>query len=174
MVAVLLASPAAWAGVIQPSPYLPPELGEYVALQHATYPQDVILRDSSHQRFLNIVRTPDGADELEEFDSTLLGTADVIGFMNDIPIMLTGPVVVRVSNYTSGDTGTFDTEILSMSLVGTVGGIPVEVRESPTLDSLGETTITEVVLGGIAEIGGLPAWEIESYFDVYTELSVQG
>jgi hypothetical protein len=55
--------------------------------------------------------------------------------------------------------------MISMSLSGSVGGSNIQIRESPTLQSLGATTITD--LGG-----GL--WEIDSFFDVFTELSVDG
>ena len=70
-----------------------------------------------------------------------------------------------VRGYTSGQTGTFATEIISMSLSGNVGGTAVSVRESPTLGSTGQTTITD--LGG-----GM--YDIDSFFDVFTELSVNG
>ena len=55
----------------------------------------------------------------------------------------------------------FDTEMLQLDLVG--GGMPVMIRESPTLKSLGGTNQRD--LGG-----GL--YRIDSFFDVFTELSV--
>ncbi len=58
-------------------------------------------------------------------------------------------------------TGTFDAEILSMSL--TSGSMMI--REDSALDSTGQTTITD--LGG-----GL--FQIDSFFDVYTEFSLDG
>ncbi len=157
----------AQAGVILSSPYLPPEGGEYLAEYHAMYPQDVLMKDPKHSRFFNVDRTDDGnGNELETFDSTLEATASV-GGGPDVPVTLTGPVTVRVDAYSSGSTGTFATEIVSMSLTGSVGTTSVEVRVSPLpgLQSLGSTTIID--LGG-----GL--WEIDSFFDVYTELSVDG
>ena len=60
-------------------------------------------------------------------------------------------------------TGTFDTEMLSLDLVGLIQGVPVRVRESPTLASTGQTTITDIG-------GGL--FRIDSFFDVFTELSI--
>ena len=57
-------------------------------------------------------------------------------------------------------TGTFQTEMLGMSLIGTGG---VMIRESPTLQSLGQTKITDIG-------GGL--YHIDSFFDVFTELSL--
>jgi hypothetical protein len=57
--------------------------------------------------------------------------------------------------------GTFDTEMLSMNLVGG----PLMIRESPSKASLGKTTITGS--------GGGP-YMIDSFFDVFTELSLGG
>jgi hypothetical protein len=62
-------------------------------------------------------------------------------------------------------TGTFNTEMLSMDLSMMAG--QVQVRESPTLPSLGQTTITD--LGS-----GSGPYHIDSFFDVFTELSLDG
>ena len=165
IVTLMLMSTTAWAGVLQTSPDLPPEMGEYVAYYHAYYPQDVLLKDPIHSRFMNVTRVDDGSgNEIETFDSMLRATADVPSMgLFDEPVMLTGPVTIRVDAYASGATGTFATEIVSMSLTGMVGSIPIEVRESPGLPSLGQTTIGDLG-GGI--------YEIDSFFDVFTELSV--
>ncbi len=81
--------------------------------------------------------------------------------------LLTGSATFRivVPDDPFETTGTFATEIVSMSLSGDVGGIPVVIRESSTLPSQGWHTITD--LGG-------GQWEIDSFFDVYTELSIDG
>ena len=78
-----------------------------------------------------------------------------------VPIVLTGPVQTRVFGKIGNTTGTFDTEIVAMSLTGSVGGVSIHIRESPTLPSSGQTTITD--LGG-------GNWQIESFFDVFIEL----
>ncbi len=65
---------------------------------------------------------------------------------------------------------TFDTEIVSMSLTGDVGGLSVEIRESENELSAGDTIITRV---GINQDGG-DRFHIDSFFDVFTELSVDG
>jgi hypothetical protein len=59
----------------------------------------------------------------------------------------------------------FDTEMLQLELTG--GGLPagVRIRESPTISSTGQTNIAD--LGG-----GL--YQIDSFFDVFTELSIDG
>ncbi len=60
---------------------------------------------------------------------------------------------------------TFDTEMLQLDLSG--GSLPagVQLRESPTQPSLGQTTITG--LGG-------GNFHIDSFFDIFTELSIDG
>ncbi|MDP6545505.1 MAG: PEP-CTERM sorting domain-containing protein [Phycisphaerae bacterium] len=82
------------------------------------------------------------------------------------PVQLTGPVTVVVGPRNAGDPPemrTFDTEIISMSLSGDVGGLPIVIGESPSLASTGHTTITDL---------GNGQFQIDSFFDVFTELSV--
>ncbi|MDP6542675.1 MAG: PEP-CTERM sorting domain-containing protein [Phycisphaerae bacterium] len=59
----------------------------------------------------------------------------------------------------------FDTEMISMSLSGNVGGQGVDIRESPIRSSTGQTGIT-------TDPGG--SFVVDSFFDVFTELSVDG
>ena len=63
-------------------------------------------------------------------------------------------------------TGTFQTEMLQLNLQGTVPGLGAfMIRESPSKQSLGQVTITD--------IGG-GQYQIDSFFDVFTELSIDG
>jgi hypothetical protein len=175
--ASVLAATATSASVICTDPGLPPGCGEYRTAEdvHAAFADpdpaviEAIMHDVSHSRFLNIVLTPLGPDELEDFDSTLNALLDIelVGgsFLTDVPVSMTGPVSVLTSGKTGNTTGTFETEIIAMSLTGMVLGMPVEIRESPSLSTLGQTTITD--LGG-----GL--YQIDSFFDVFTELSMNG
>lgn len=70
-----------------------------------------------------------------------------------------------------GDTRVFDTEMLSMNLSGDFNsdpGAPPEpflIRESPTKQSLGQTSIQSLPGG---------QYQIDSFFDVFTELSLDG
>jgi len=80
-------------------------------------------------------------------------------------VTLSGPVETVVRGKGGATTGRWDTEILSMSLSGDFGGVSIEIRESPARQSPGETRVDD--LGG-----GL--YEIDSFFDVFTELSVNG
>jgi len=165
---LFLNSGAAHASLVTDSPLLPPTgpHAKYLspADVHATYngPGLVIeLENIIHFGFDNIQHIPSPPnDTLESFDSKVHGLASINGGPQ-FPILLTGPVQVMVFNYSPGDLGNFQTEMLSLDLSG--GG--VTIRESPTLPSLGQT--------GIAGIGG-GLYRIDSFFDVFTELSVDG
>jgi hypothetical protein len=65
---------------------------------------------------------------------------------------------------TTEPNGTIDTEMLSMNLTG--GSLPgsVALQESPSMTSAGQTTV-QPVSGG---------FQINSFFDVFTELSLDG
>jgi MYXO-CTERM domain-containing protein len=152
-----------------PDPLLPPihpnpTIGYYGRDLHAMYPQGVILNNPFHHAFTGVTRMPSGPDEMEYFSSVVDATVDIPpAGMYGLPVTLTGPVHTVVRNYTSGQLGTFDTEILSMDLTGNIGGQPVMIRESPTRQSLGRTTVSQ----GSNYI-------IDSFFDVWTELSLDG
>ncbi|MCX5671514.1 MAG: PEP-CTERM sorting domain-containing protein [Planctomycetota bacterium] len=66
----------------------------------------------------------------------------------------------------TGMVGSFDAEILSMDIAG--GGLPmgVQIRESPTKASIGRTTCTP--------LGGGGGYMIDSFFDIFTEVSLDG
>ncbi|MDD5065048.1 MAG: PEP-CTERM sorting domain-containing protein [Phycisphaerae bacterium] len=123
----------------------------------------ISLSDITHGSFTNISRSYIGGDEIEYFDSVVTAAVDISGIGN-FPAVLAGPVTAQVYSKTSGQTGTFQTEIISMTMSGNVGGVNVMVRESPTLSSSGQTSI-EMSSSG---------WYIGSFFDVYTELSIDG
>jgi len=158
-----LAIPAG-ADVITTNPNLPPNVGGYLSPTqvHACYPNcaNIDLTNIIHSFFLNIVRTPSGPNESETFSSTALGNVSVLlGPFN--PISLSGPVQTIVFGKVGNTTGTFATEMLSLNLSG--GG--VTIRESPTLSSTGQTSITDVGGGN---------FQIHSFFDIFTELSLDG
>ena len=74
-----------------------------------------------------------------------------------------GPANVTVQvcfTHQNGPTRFFDTEMLQLDIQGG----PLLIRESPTLQSTGKTAITN--LGG--------SYQIDSFFDIFTELSVDG
>jgi hypothetical protein len=157
------------------SPNLPPErdppncdriVSMYVGRDlHALYPNGIDFSDPLHRCFKNsqITVDPQTGDETETVDSTIEGT---INFgSGPQAATLTGPVTTVVRGKGGATTGSWDTEILSMSLSGDVGGIQVEIRESPSLPSPGETSVTD---------NGDGTYQVDSFFDVYTELSING
>jgi hypothetical protein len=158
-------------GIDTTNPELPPE-GVYLTAEdvHAMYDGvelDVVLEAAVHKPIADRAqREAVGPDELEIFPSefTAIVTVDQgAGPSAPTPILLTGPVETMVFNKIDNTTGTFDTEMISMTLTGDVGGLPVQIREDPDRPSLGQTDIVD--LGG-----GL--YHIDSFFDVFTELWV--
>ena len=89
--------------------------------------------------------------------------------MPPVEVELTGPVLTRLSNKADTTTGLFDAEIVEMTLSGEVPGVgPVVIRESPDLVSEGKTTIDTATSGGDGQ------FSVDSFFDVFTELLVDG
>ncbi len=155
-----------WAlGIDTTSPDLPPD-GVYVSPDqyHEYSVMGIVLDDPTHRPFVrDTIRVIDGDDEIETFDSEFNATEIGQGLG---PISLTGPVQVRTTDRALSETGTFDTEIVSMSLVGNAPGVGlIMIREDLQRASTGVTDIMD--LGG-----GL--YHIDSFFDVFTELSVDG
>ncbi|UCG53343.1 MAG: hypothetical protein JSW58_07260 [Candidatus Latescibacterota bacterium] len=163
----------AGAQVILADPALPPEsdppdcdnlISLYMAEGLAAeFPGPVKMCTPRHRCFTNVFRQQMGNDEVETFDSILDTKVDM--GLGSVWVTLTGPVTTRVYNKWGNTTGLFDAEIVSMSLSGSVGGYDIAVQESPALASLGQTDIVD--LGG-----GL--YHIDSFFDVFVELSVDG
>jgi hypothetical protein len=146
---------------------VPPSDGVYVSPQNAHAEYDapglqIILQSIQHSGFTNIVRTPAAGGTLETFDSTVAGDVSINGGPLT-PISLSGPVQVFLSGYTTGDIGgPFNTQMLSLTLQSASG---ILLQENPTQSSTGQTTITDL---------GSGKFRIDSFFDVFTELSLDG
>ena len=147
---------------------LPPQaVYAAVASVHRYGPVDEIqLRGSTHAQFSNAIPPPpsvSGAFTQHSFDSIIEGDL----FMNDVfagHIIANGQTTVRVVfDQALGNERFFDTELLQLDISG--GNLPfgVLIRESPTLASIGRTAIRD--------IGG-GQFQIASFFDVFTELSL--
>ena len=118
------------------------------------------------------ISPPDPGSPPEEFESFFDVFVDIdmrgadsffdvfVGVDTDVPTRLR---MNHLSTSSDGRTGTFDTEIIAMSLVGSMSGGPDVVIN--VLPSSGRTSITD--LGG-------GQWQIDSFFDVFTEISVDG
>ena len=179
LVALAASTVAASAAVDISSPNLPPIGNDlngnptgYLTPQqvHAMYSGPglvLVLSQAIHQPFAdqNLFRetVPGTNNEHEHFDSTLTAMVSANG-SPDQPVSLSGPVDTLVLGKAGNTTGTFQTEMLSLNLSGNSPFGPVMIRESPTLQSLGQTSITSTTGG----------FHIDSFFDIFTELSVDG
>lgn len=169
---ILSLAASSQASLITSSAGLPPVGGAYMtpADVHATYgggALTIILSQLQHQPFAGGSSHPTGVagDEQEDFNSGMSGLVSVNGGATQ-PASANGPVTTLVHNKIGNTTGTFATEMLQMNLNGTAPGLPpFMIRESPTKQSLGQTSITDIG-------GGF--YKIDSFFDVFTELSIDG
>jgi len=164
------------ASLITSDPGIPPLGGEYtsptVVLETYTSPDwTIILQDVHLGGFTEVVRTEVGTDELESFDATLTGLGTWIADRSGeaINFQLRGPMDLVTYEKAGQTTGWFDLEIVSMDLWGVIllpsAERVIEMRESPTFVSCGQIQITDL---------GDGTFEIASFFDIFTELSVDG
>ena len=153
-----------------PTPVLPPPDGVYVSPQdwHAIFAATgYAISNVSHRHFLfpsNSVPKPlpgPGQTIIEAFDSTV--EADVIQLGQPNVTRVSAPAHVMVSVTGTADPTIFDTEMLQLDIAGGTLGA-VMLRESPTRQSLGRTTV--VPSGSQYAIG--------SFFDIFVDMSLDG
>lgn len=164
--ALAVSSPLALAGhgVTANSPNLPPLGSSYVGQFHSWGGGMFTLTNPVHSGFtMNQPPPPPGGSQLHTFMSEVSGV--FMGPGITAPVMVPNvPVSVQVvsrPDLDTGDTRFFDTEMLQLDING--GGLMI--RESPTRPSTGQTSVTSLG-GGI--------YQINSFFDVFTELSLDG
>ena len=92
------------------------------------------------------------------------GNASIPGAL--VPFTLTGPLNVTTFSNVGQTTGTFAEEMTSMDLKGMLAGHSVEIILDPTQASTGQTTVTDIS-GGKGTL-----FDIHSFFDVFTEISI--
>src|SRR5215831_8779903 len=134
------------------------------ATWHVLYNNGIVIRDIRHRFFTaGTLPPPLGTTQIHTFDSQLdfeLSTDNGNTFQG-----VSAPATTTVSVTHSSDAEgieSYDTEMLSLDVQGLPGGI--RLRESPTLQSLGQTSI-EPAPGG---------YMVSSFFDVFTEISLDG
>ena len=130
---------------------------------HAAYPGPIEMTNPRYKCFQNVYRQAIGYDEQETFDCIWECEID-LGF-GPMAVTLTGIGTHMVYGRLLSTAGTFDCVIVYLDVSGTAGGYHIQLRESPALVSAGVTDIFDVG-------GGL--YEIDSFFDVYTEISIDG
>ena len=170
IVAVLVALPQlAVAAVVATADCLPP-LGQHFKYTapgyHARFTDGTNVFDLTnpiHGGFTACVAPPVSGSQVHSFGSTVFFDLSI---NNGPSSQFSAPAAVSVMvtfNNLLGPTRFFDTEMIQLDISG--GTLPpgVLVRESPTLQSTGKTSIED--LGG-----GL--FKIDSFFDIFTELSL--
>lgn len=165
-------------GIVAPTPNLPPpgvyhmSPGDFLDFDVPGWAK-IRISEVAHQPLPPVAVTPLSPDEEESFNSIawMLVAVD-LGFDSSFDLLfnlvLSGQTRVLLRNYPdpiTGRTGTFQTEMLSMDLTGSTPFGPVMIRESPTLPSVGQTTVADL---------GSGQYQIDSFFDIFTELSLDG
>jgi len=135
----------------------------------------------------NAGSTPDAgnpADEVTQFFAEVLGRVNspTLGIV-DLPLFGSGEVTFVAQGKTGQETGTWQTELLSMSLSGQVstvlGPVNVFLRNAPGEQSLGELSVGGII--NAENSGDLSApppdadgFLMDSFFNVFTEVSLDG
>ncbi len=150
------------------TPNLPALDGQYVspAAYQAVYANGIIIKDISHSHFTQAFPPPPpGETHIESFGSQVSFMVSTNGGTTFNPVIAPAYVLVADASATdSGNTRYFDTEMVALDISG--GTLPpgMMVRESPTKQSLGQTSI-QTVSGG---------YQTSSFFDIFTEVSLDG
>jgi hypothetical protein len=149
-----------------PTNLLPPPTGQYLSPPQwaAHYPNGVIVSNVVQHRFtLSSPPPPPGGTSTLNFGSEVVFSLSSDGGQTFRPVAANANCIVRVDG-SSGTPGEYPMEMLALDLSG--GSLPpgVLLRESPTLASPGETQI-QPAPGG---------YMISSFFDIFTEISLDG
>jgi hypothetical protein len=152
-------------------PFMIPELPPFgifcsPPFVYTEYTNGIRIRNVWHDQFLNQGPPPSlGNTQIYTTPSRIIMEVSTDGGLTWSNDTVMAPFQVRATHIQDvGIKEIFETEILQMDLVG--GSLPVGVmlRESPTKNSLGELTITP----------GGTLFFMDSFFDVWTEISLDG
>jgi hypothetical protein len=159
--------------VCSPTNCLPPAEKKYksgnqqIAEAHQRWGMN-IFRKPSHKRFTGWdAPPPPGPPQPHVFGSIVEGLLSMDGGTTFTEVSLPATVTVLVQSNGMeldaivGPRVVYATEMVQLDITGGGG---ILIRESPTLPSLGETTV-RAIPGGFA---------ISSFFDIFTELSLDG
>ncbi|MCX6344459.1 MAG: GEVED domain-containing protein, partial [Armatimonadetes bacterium] len=154
-----------------PTDWLPPPSGVYTGTNTVSYligaGTTISLRNFTLSGFTGSVPPPPlGGILTHSFGANANMEFSLDGGLTWSPASATGPGWIQTNHYMDiAPTRYFQEEMLDLSLNGSGVFGPFMMRESPTKQSLGHTTI-------LTEPGG--TFQIDSFFDVFTELSLDG
>jgi len=167
----LLAAGSAGAGMNSGTDLFPVPTGEYDSQGLILYPPPISIL-AKNIRMMNptvsIPPPPPGGPFVVDSFFDIFFDVSLDGGGSWQPMVTGAQASMRITNTGGGGGGgavLYDTEMLMLDIAG--GGLPpgVMIRESPTLPSPGRHSIEPLAGGGF--------W-IDSFFDVFTELSVDG
>ena len=169
---VLAVVPAAWASIITSSPTLPVIGSHYasatgVGCFPAVPPAGVCVAPGiiTITSLLSSAFDASGQDIVAAV--SYAGTLTTLGGTPIGPISLSGTMGQEVFGRTDAEaTGTWDTELTSLSLTGTLLGFPLTLGLDPAHTSTGTASI--VPLGSESD----PLFRIDSFFDIFVELKL--
>ncbi len=127
---------------------------------------NVKLGARTYDQFTQSFPPPAGLNVVSHsFGLTVAGTYSLDSGNTFLPFSAPANSTWRITGNGGAGTGTFDAEMLQLDVSG--GNLPAGLmfRESPTRQSLGQTTITTISGGN---------FRIDSFFDVFTELTIDG
>jgi hypothetical protein len=170
LTASLVFAPLALADVFEPSPLVPPADSIYYVPN--TCVSVVCLENITISNFDVTSNQIIGGNEVTDSTVSLMANAfqNVGGTPGMFigPVTLTGQIDITYFDKTSlSETGTFSDQITLLDLMGSFNGHTIQAILNPGESSTGQTTITNV--GGTP-----PEWRFGSFFDIFTELSIDG
>ncbi len=154
-------------GIVVPDPGLPPSdpAAAYVGQNSVVYSQYGVTLNVPFfiGNFTNIQVATQGANEIANFDASFSGVATAGGV--NFPFLLSGPVSMETFGNAGLTTGTFNEQLLSVDFTGTVAGNSVAFILDPSQASTGAVTVSQIGVNP-------PSYNITSFFDIFTELSI--
>jgi hypothetical protein len=169
---VLAAVPTAWASIITSSPTLPVIGSQYasatgVGCFPAVPPAGVCVAPGIITITSLLSSTFDASGQDIVAAVTYAGILTTLGGTPIGPISLSGTMGQEVLGRTDAEAvGTWDTELTSLSLTGTLLGFPLTLGLDPAHTSTGTTSIVPL------ESENEPLFLIDSFFDIFVELKL--
>jgi hypothetical protein len=148
---------------------LPPSAGMYIGPNqwHQYYAMGIVISNVVHRLFTgSVMPPPAGQTVVHTFGSLVDLKLSTDGGQTFVPATGNATVAVQITSRLGGDgvTEYYDTEMQQLDISG--GSLPtgVFIHESPSKASLGRTTSST----------GTGGYDIDSFFDIYTEVSTDG